>query len=407
MKFLVKAGFVTLFAVCMFHGNASAESTLEAKCGAVTPNENPPFQQVNCLLTNAAIEANIPPEVVKGVASQENGWRQFDGNGEPVISDDGGIGLMQVTNHPEYDQEKLKSDIIYNIEAGVKILSNMYAQDLPKIKDAGRQDIENWYFPVMAYNGIKPVNSPLYQSSGLRNMGAYQEKVFANIENDSFLGDTELAQFPFKQTDFQYDSNSDANINFLTKEYTLSKSLHNSAYFYKKGDKVVVTKDNVNVRMQPSTNAKGVKALAKNTTLIIDGNFAYEQTPNSKNQFVWYPVKTEDQKVVGYIASPYVAKPDICAQYHKGQKIYWDGLELRYGQIGLLTVLKDTDLFKLNGTQKVFARTLKKGGVYRIYAFKPGMLNVGGGYYVDRDEKVKYQTPSKAKLIAVKCIAGL
>ena len=41
----------------------------------------------------------------------------------------------------------------------------MRPQDLPEIKGAGREVIENWYFPVMAYNGIKPVNSPLYQQT--------------------------------------------------------------------------------------------------------------------------------------------------------------------------------------------------------------------------------------------------
>ena len=77
---------------------------------------------------------------------------------------DGGIGLMQITNKDNYDQEKLKYDIYYNINAGIEILNSMYdRKDLPKIKGAGREVIENWYFPVMAYNGTKPVNSPLVQ----------------------------------------------------------------------------------------------------------------------------------------------------------------------------------------------------------------------------------------------------
>ena len=64
-----------------------------------------------------------------------------------------------------YDQEKLKYDIYYNIEEGIEILNSMYDRnDLPKIKGAGREVIENWYFPVMAYNGTKPVNSPLYSA---------------------------------------------------------------------------------------------------------------------------------------------------------------------------------------------------------------------------------------------------
>src|SRR5207344_1418681 len=97
--------------------------------------------------TNAAIDADIPPEVVKAVATQESGWKQFK-DGKPYISDDGGIGIMQITNKPNLDQEKLKYDIYYNIEAGIDILNSMYDDrtDLPTIKGAGRDVIENWYF---------------------------------------------------------------------------------------------------------------------------------------------------------------------------------------------------------------------------------------------------------------------
>lgn len=94
----------------------------------------------------------------------------------------------------------------------------------------------------------------------------------------------------------------------------------------------------------------------------------------------------------------------FCNQYKGVKKIWWDGVELKSGQIGRLTVLKDTTLYKLQGEKKVPFRTLKKGEFYRIYAFKPGKLSVGGGYYVDRDSKVKYETPSKTKLRAAQCI---
>lgn len=188
---LLRAGLLTCLTLGLFYQEASAESDWFSRCDEIKPNENPSFQQVNCLLTNAALEADIPPEVVKAVATQENGWRQFDKTGEPVISIDGGIGLMQITNQPTYDQQKLQNDIYYNIEAGIEILNSMYDRtDLPKIKGAGRQVIENWYFPVMAYNGIKPLNSPLYQLSGEKNKDAYQEKVFDHLEQHSFLNDT-------------------------------------------------------------------------------------------------------------------------------------------------------------------------------------------------------------------------
>ncbi|WP_059170410.1 S1C family serine protease [Bacillus sp. FJAT-27445] len=94
----------------------------------------------------------------------------------------------------------------------------------------------------------------------------------------------------------------------------------------------------------------------------------------------------------------------FCAQFKGQKKIFWNGVELKSGQIGRLTVVQNTTLYKVSGDKKTVERTLKKGEFYRIYAFKPGMLSVGGGYFVNRDAKVKYETPSKAKLDAVKCI---
>ncbi|MEH7483912.1 transglycosylase SLT domain-containing protein [Neobacillus drentensis] len=409
MKIFIKAALLTVLTIGFFQGNASAESLLASKCssfGDLNANENPSYQHLNCLLTNAALNADIPPEVVKAIATQENGgWKQFDENGQPVISEDGGIGIMQITNQTGYNQEDLKNDIYYNIESGVKILSSMYnRKDLPKIKGATRHDIENWYFPVMAYNGTKPVNSPLYKDDGTRNFTAYQEKVFAKIEHDSFLNGTKMVRFPFKTTDFQYDINSDANIKFVTMVYILTEKLHPSSYFYKSGEKVVTTIDNANLRLQPGTSTS-IKVLGKFTPLTINGIFTFDQNRDRKNQFVWYKVNTRDNQV-GYISSAYLTTPSCtpCLQYHKGQKIYWNGAELKPGQIGRLTVLKDTSLVKADGT---FVRTLKKGEFYRIYNFKTGFVGVGGGLYVGRDTaKIKYETPSKAKLDAVKCIAN-
>jgi hypothetical protein len=108
-------------------------------------------------------------------------------------------------------------------------------------------------------------------------------------------------------------------------------------------------------------------------------------------------VYTPSSKAAGYDSK-------FCEQFKGVSKIWWDGIELKPGQIGRLIVLMDTPLFKLQGEKKVFSRTLKAGEFYRIYAFKPGMLSVGGGYFVDRDSKVKYETPSKTKLQAVQCI---
>ena len=400
---LMKTGFITCLMLPMWSfDEAQAESSWASKCsvyGEIQPNQNPSFQQINCLLTNAALEAKIPPEVVKAVATSENGaWKQFDESGQPIISQDNGIGLMQITNQASYDQEKLKYDISYNIQAGVEILSSMYdlRTDLPKIKEASREVIENWYFPVMAYNGTKPINSPLYQSNGLKNMNAYQEKVFSFIEKESYLNDTKLALFPFLITDFEYDPNSSNNIIFKKMEYTLLDKPHASSYHFQIGDNVVVTGEAVNVRSQPSTSSIP-RSLAKNTTLIIQGDFLYDQSLTSKNKFVWYPVKTEDQKVVGYISSAYITKkllPPV--------KVMWGKTELKIGQLGKVTILSNTNLVKLNSNGTLTTvRTLKQGEEYRVYSYKDnhgGLYGVGAGYFVQKSSSIKYETPSKRKL---------
>jgi hypothetical protein len=82
-------------------------------------------------------------------------------------------------------------------------------------------------------------------------------------------------------------------------------------------------------------------------------------------------------------------------------KVIWNGAELKKGQIGNLTILKQTELYKLSGANKTVIRKLNPGEVYRIYTFLPGKLGVGGGYYIDRDSKIKYQTPSKEKMQAL------
>jgi fibronectin type 3 domain-containing protein len=299
------------------YGEANADMIWSSKCGEIKPNQNPPPQQMNCLLTNAALEENIPPEIVKAVAAKESDWRQFDqDSGQPLISQDGGIGIMQITNLANYDQEKLKYDISYNIQAGVEILKSMYVRtDLPKIKNAGQEDIENWYFPVMAYNGTKPVNSPLYQLDGSKNTKAYQERVFDFLEKDSFLVDLErdsrkLAQFPFSTANFIYNRDSDENIIFNIMEYTIIDPLHTSRYLFHTGDKVFVTDNYVNLRSEPSSSSDS-SILMKNNTLIINGDFAFDQSPDSQNRFVWYPVLTEDKKLAGYISSAYISDKPI------------------------------------------------------------------------------------------------
>ena len=288
-----------------------------------TSKVNPNYSTMNCLLTETALSYGVPPEIVKAIAEGESGnWRHFDMNGEAIVTSDNGIGIMQITNQSAYDQERLKSDIVYNIQAGVEALDNMFKRkDLPSINGGERDVLEHWYFAIMAYNGTKPVNSPIIQASGARNVNAYQEKILQIIEKFELI---ELKKLQFKREDFQYDSNSRGNINFSTMNYKFDLPLTKSKYFFEKNEKVVTTTD-LKLRSRPTTSNDNVKAtLNKGEIVTITGPFVYDEVATKKNHFVWYPVKRSDG-TEGYVASSYldhststsmpsvVTKPDYSA----------------------------------------------------------------------------------------------
>jgi len=131
---------------------------LEATAAAYS---NPPTAEIREKLYAAAVTRNIPPEVLYAIAYQESGWRQFNSQGQPLISPDNGYGIMQVTSVGSYDVEKLKYDIDYNINAGADILLGKW-QWVPSIGDDAMDCYENWFYAVWAYNGWVSYNSYPY-----------------------------------------------------------------------------------------------------------------------------------------------------------------------------------------------------------------------------------------------------
>jgi hypothetical protein len=119
--------------------------------------------------------------------------------------------------------------------------------------------------------------------------------------------------------------------------------------------------------------------------------------------------------IVGMLCLSFIYLPDgrISAKEASSSKVWWDGAELKPGQIGRVTILKETTLFKQVGSYVGVAHQLYPGEVYRVYSVKTPegyvpMYGVGGGFYVvqdnypNKDGHLKYETPSKAKLALVK-----
>lgn len=281
---------------------------------------NPDFETMNRLLTETALKYDVPPEIVKAIAERESGgWKHFDENGEVVVTEDNGIGIMQITNQANYDSNRLKNDIAYNIEAGVQILNQMFDRtDLPSINGKDRDVLEHWYFAIMAYNGIKPVNSPIEQGTGERNVDAYQEEIYQIMANNSLIDITEL---PFQASDFQYDSASTQNIKFVTTDYHFNQPFTKTKHSFTTGQRVKATTA-VKVRESATTASNALATLKVGEILTITGPFQYEKNPAGKNHFVWYPVKRSNG-TEGFVASSYLKLhfKDVSADHYAADSI--------------------------------------------------------------------------------------
>lgn len=259
---------------------------------------NPDKQTINCLITKAARNAEVPPEIVKAVAFVETGWVQYLPNGEPNISTDNGIGIMQITTTDGYDVERLKYDINYNIEVGIEMLvKNFNRTDLPKVGDHNPANLESWYFAVMAYNGTKAQNSSIFQATGERNLGAYQEKVYKKIADNGLL-QTNISSIEMNKNDFTYESNN--NIKFNKMNFTLSKNATPTNELLRENAQVKYNTSQI--RPFPYTTSGEIK-ITPGTTMTIIGEPVYDQNPSSHNQFVWYPAMITGTSTYGYITS--------------------------------------------------------------------------------------------------------
>ena len=89
--------------------------------------------------------------------------------------------------------------------------------------------------------------------------------------------------------------------------------------------------------------------------------------------------------------------------YRITPKVMWGKTELLKGQLGKVTVVQNTTLWKRHSDGKLEkSRTLKAGEEYRVYRYigeRNGLYGVGGGLFVERNPNlVLYETPSKSKL---------
>ena len=150
--------------------------------------------------------ATFPCHLLYALAQQESGWVQFcvpetpsSAVGKPsrtIVSFDCGYGVAQVTSgmhsgdNPTFDQDRVASDVLYNLIVGAGILQDKW-EYVQCVGDRNPEIVEDWYSALWAYNGLAYVNNPNNPANdpgrgpyNPQNGGAYtyQERILGRME---------------------------------------------------------------------------------------------------------------------------------------------------------------------------------------------------------------------------------
>ncbi|UTE77355.1 S-layer homology domain-containing protein [Rossellomorea sp. KS-H15a] len=259
------------------------------------------------MLLEIGNDNGIPPEIMKAIAYRETGGiHQFTSEGKPYISEDGGIGVMQITMSPEemdmwnVDVERLKWDTRYNMEIGARKLLQKWDLDIPKINDHNKKYLEDWYFAVMAYNGLSKRNDPTLELPG----EPYQESVYKYIRN---LAKKDVGQTPDDiEINYPIEDQPDIMV-FSDRDHYDWPTKTRTSQDLQSGDMVYTynTEENYSNLWSQVTGGTETEILHNTPLEIVGGPF---ETTNDNNLYVRYKVKGNG--IEGYIASANIVYSD-------------------------------------------------------------------------------------------------
>lgn len=271
-----------------------------------SPDEKLTLAQRKALLTEVAIEKQIPPEILKAIAMIESKMRQFDENGEPLgaHNEDGGIGMMQITLNERqkdmYDVERLKTDTRYNIEVGADILLDKWNSSVfPVVNNKDWRVLEHWYFALLGYNGRSKINDPAYTP----DEPAYQERIYETIENHSLTPELSFGDF---EVEYPYDD-FPTLIAFKEDWLDWKDADTMTSQIFREHDLVVTFNDVGVAYVRGDVDGERIATLPLGERLkIVDGPF---ENNDLFDHFVYYKVRGDFGE--GYIASSNLAYAEV------------------------------------------------------------------------------------------------
>ncbi len=244
---------------------------------------NPPREELEIMIEEVAQKRAIPAILLKAIARVESCYEHYYSNGNPKITGTS-IGLMQINNrNGGYDTEKLKYDIMYNIEAGADVLLNKWSMSsYNTVSSVGNMDpnvLENWYFALWAYNGWAQSNNPNAITSAKKF--TYQQLVYDIVEEEY---DRKIHNI-----DFSYlpaTGKPSRSLVVPTPVYTNSGDI----LLYEKGDYVRTDGLRTKYHLRDAPAGKYIHDLGVNHLgTITDG-------PVLQNGYYWYKVYIDDNR---------------------------------------------------------------------------------------------------------------
>ncbi len=260
--------------------------------GSVSAGVNPTRAELEKRVEDVARKRGIPSVILKSIARVESVYKQFNNDGSVFTSRSGSIGLMQIYNkYGWFEDEKLKYDIEYNIEAGADVLLRKWdtaLETLPQIGDMNPNVLENWYFAIWAYNGWSSSNNP---NTGLKKQ-TFQELVYY------------IAEKEYGQTITPIDESLLPKKGLPSKitKYDTPKDMHyGDIIFYDEGD-VVKLDGKQNSVLMSTPNGSHVGEITNITELqVLEG-------PVLDKGYFWYKVRANDINQEGWISGSWISK---------------------------------------------------------------------------------------------------
>ena len=356
--------------------------------------QNPPRQEIEDMLVEAALLKGIPPQILQAIAYTESNLRQFH-NGEPLLSFDGlSWGIMQVTprsDDPEY-LEKLKYDIEFNIQEGASILLEKWGYAfssspvIPKIGTGDPRIFENWYFAIWAYNGWHQSNNPNmipYDFGSWVKTQAYQDKVL----------DFALSQFGQQITAVPPEQLPETGCPLPSTSFPTPVPFHHADYRVHHSGEILINVAGSGLVLR-NDSWQRIATLSPGTGMeVLEG-------PVLHNGYIRYKVETlykGDEQDIGWIALNWANPMGCCDINGDGQVDIYDlvriSRKLGLSGTGLEEVKRadlnfdgQVDLYDLFLANQVFTRDLvlpSSGGRPVVYEMSHETLRPGEIFTVD------------------------